>query len=117
MPVSESIPVAYLFSPDCPSHAEGLALLRDAAAAAGVAVEIEAVAIVTDDQARERGFAGSPTYLIDGRDLFAVEGPPHAAVHDACRIYTRPDGRVAPLPHRDDLITAVGRAAARTGAP
>lgn len=112
MPASDRIPVTYLYSRACPSHEEGLALLRDAAAEAGVNLELAEVEVTTDDEARARGFAGSPTYLIDGSDPFPAEGPPHVLVHDACRAYVRPGGRIGPLPHHDDLVAAV-RAAAR----
>jgi hypothetical protein len=57
------------------------------------------------------GFAGSPTYLLAGRDPFPAEGPAHAPAHDACRAYARPGGRIGPLPHRDDLAEAVRDAA------
>jgi hypothetical protein len=112
VPAPDRIAVTYLFSRSCPSHEQGLGLLRDAAADAGVAIAVEEVEIASDEQARERGFSGSPTYLIEGRDPFPVEGPPHAAVHDACRAYTGPGGRIGPLPHHDDLVAAVRGAAA-----
>jgi hypothetical protein len=114
VPVPDPIAVTYLFSRACPSHEEGLDLLRHAAADAGVAVAVEQVEVATDEQARERGFTGSPTYLLDGRDPFPAEGRAHAPVHDACRAYARPGGRIGPLPHHDDLVAAV-RAAAGKG--
>lgn len=115
MPSPDRIAVTYLFSRSCPSHEQGLALLREAAAAAGVAVAVEPVEVATDEQARELRFAGSPTYLVEGRDPFPVAWPPGAPAHDACRAYARPGGRVGPLPHHDDLVAAVRGAAAGTG--
>lgn len=112
MPAHHPISVTYLFTRSCPSHEEGLALLHAAAAEAGVEIEVEAVEVATDEQARARGFIGSPTYLLDGRDPFPAGDPPHAAVHDACRAYARPGGRIGPLPHHDALVAAVRTAAA-----
>jgi hypothetical protein len=108
----DALPVTYLFSRSCPSHEEGLALLRAAAAEAGVALEVEEVEVTSDAQAAALGFPGSPTYLLAGRDPFPPEGPAHAPAHDACRAYARPGGRIGPLPHRDDLAAAVRDAAA-----
>lgn len=116
MPPPDRIRVTYLFSRSCPSHEEGLALLRDAASAAGVVVDVEPLEITTDAEARERGFTGSPTYLLDGRDPFPGEGPAHAPAHDACRAYARPGGRIGPLPHHDDLVAAVRAAAGKATA-
>ncbi len=112
VPPPDRIRVTYLFSRSCPSHEEGLALLRDAASAAGVALDVAEVEVTTDAEARERAFTGSPTYLLDGRDPFPQEGPGHAPVHDACRAYARPGGRIGPLPHLDDLVAAVRDAVA-----
>ena len=73
-------------------------------------------ALAPDDAARELGFTGSPTYLLEGRDPFPAEGPPHAPAYDARRAYARPGGRIGPLPHHDDLVAAVLAAAGRTPA-
>jgi hypothetical protein len=105
--MSRSVTVTYLFSRACPSHDEGLDLLRDAAAAAGVDVRVEAVEVEDDAQAERLRFPGSPTYLVGGDDPFAPEGPAHAFRQDACRAYRTPDGGVGPLPAREDLEAAL----------
>ncbi len=102
--------MTYLFSRACPSHEEGLDLLRAAAGRAGVDLDLTEVEVLTDAQAQEARFPGSPTYLVAGRDPFAPAEPEHAFVFDACRAYARPGGRVGPLPHIDDLAAALGAA-------
>ena len=107
--------MTYQFSRSCPSHEEGLELLRETARASGIELEVEAVEVRTDEQAARLGFAGSPTYLLAGRDPFPREE--HAVpTADTCRAYARPGGRVGPLPHRDDLAAAL-REAAREALP
>ncbi len=101
------LPVTYLFSRACPSHEEGLELLREAAAASGVGVNVEVVEVLTDEDAGRLGFPGSPTYLAAGRDLFPREDLGHAPAADACRAYPRPGGRIGPLPHPGDLAAAL----------
>jgi hypothetical protein len=103
--------VTYQFSRSCPSHEEGLDLLREAARASGVELEVEAVEVGTDEQAGRLGFAGSPTYLLAGRDPFPREEDGALPTPDTCRVYDRPGGRVGPLPHIDDLAAALREAA------
>lgn len=100
------VPVEYLFTRWCPSHEEGLELLRSAAADAGVELELEVVEIRSDAEAEERRFPGSPTYLVGGRDV-ADPDPRMPRRVDTCRAYARGDGSVAPLPDADLLVRAL----------
>jgi hypothetical protein len=113
--VSAAHPVAvtYLFSRECPSHEEGLRLLEDAALSAGVALDLETVEVLTDEQAERLSYVGSPTYRIAGEDPFAPEEPGHAFQFDACRAYRGPGGRIGPLPRRDALASALAERAGR----
>jgi hypothetical protein len=105
------LPLTYLYSRACPSHEEGLALLRAAAADAGVGLDLEVVEVRDDDDAARLGFPGSPTYLAAGRDLFPREDHGSPPTADACRAYARPGGRIGPLPHHDDVAAALREAA------
>lgn len=115
MPAPPRLSVTYLFSRSCPSHEEGLALLRAAADRAGVEVQVSVVEVRDDAQAERLSFPGSPTYLGEAGDLLRDDGPAHAFQHDACRLYHRPGGRFGPLPDPGDLADAL-RAAVRTEA-
>lgn len=108
--IARQIPVMYVFSRSCPSHEEGLELLHAAAAEAGVGIAVEQVEVISDDHAEEIGFAGSPTYMIGGRDV-AEPDPLMPARMDTCRAYALPDGRVGPLPARATLVDALREAA------
>ena len=63
----------------------------------------------TREEAQRLGFPGSPTFHVGRADLFPVATPPALA----CRVYTRPDGRISPLPDRDDLAARLREALAR----
>lgn len=105
-----AVQVEYLFSRECPSHEEGLNLLRRAARAAGVALDLRVHEVTRDDEAVRWRFPGSPTYVVAGRDIAAPpEGVPFRA--DACRAYRLPGGRIGPLPAIDDLVAALRAAA------
>jgi hypothetical protein len=71
----------------------------------GLAVEIEVREVKTDEDAVLHRFPGSPTIRIDGRDV----DPAGAALPPAlnCRIYRLPDGRVSPVPSREQLEEAL----------
>jgi hypothetical protein len=94
----------------CPSTDKAQSELEQAIRDVGLsAVEVRRTEIVTDDEARERGFAGSPTILVDGADV-ASPGPDEVAGL-ACRAYRRRDGRISPTPDPDDTREALRRAA------
>jgi hypothetical protein len=70
--------------------------------------ELKVTEIETADDADRTEFPGSPTIRIDGAD-FQPPGPdePRGLT---CRVYRQRDGRVSPLPDRDDLREALAKA-------
>jgi hypothetical protein len=99
--------VELLVVPDCPNEAVAREVLGEAAQLAGIADLQTTVTVVdTDEQAQRRGFVGSPTFLMNGVDPFAVAGAPTGVT---CRVYTTSHGPagvpdVAAL--RDALVRA-----------
>ena len=59
--------------------------------------------LVDAAQLGELPFAGSPTILVDGADLFPSDG---ATSDLACRVYVS-NGRMAGLPTVDELVAAL----------
>lgn len=89
----------------CPSHPEALRLLRDVLRERGLDAEVELREVTTNEEAERLRFPGSPTILVDGRDVDPVgaEAPP--ALN--CRIYHLPNGKVSPIPSREQLEAAL----------
>jgi len=89
---------------ECPSWHSAYDRLRLALDATGHAdTPIDVALIDTPEDARRTAFAGSPTILIDGADLF----PSDAQVHElACRIYFTPLG-IAGAPTQEQIATAL----------
>jgi hypothetical protein len=89
----------------CPSYPEARELLADVLRGHGDGAAITMREVKTHEEAQQLRFPGSPTIRIDGRDVDpdGAEGPPALA----CRIYRLPDGRVSPLPTRDQLEDAL----------
>ena len=89
----------------CPSHPEALALLEALLAERGVDTEVELHEVHSQAEAEALGFPGSPTIKFDGRDIDPVGAGAPASL--SCRIYRLPDGRVSPVPSREQLEEAL----------
>jgi hypothetical protein len=89
----------------CPSTPEALELLEGVLRDGGVADKIELREVKTETEAEELRFPGSPTIRIDGRDVDPVGAGARPSL--TCRIYHRPDGRVSPIPTREQLEEAL----------
>jgi hypothetical protein len=96
----------------CPSTERALTELRAAVREVGLdEALVRPREMLTDDDASEAGFTGSPTILIDGIDAFPPGDEP---VGLSCRIYRRRDGRISPTPDPEDVRDALTRALATT---
>ena len=103
-PEAGIVTIEVLHIAECPGWVPTLALLRQALAELGLAgTSVSARLIATPDEARNTGFAGSPTVLINGIDPF-----PSSSRTDelACRVYRNADG-LSPHPSLGDLVEAV----------
>jgi hypothetical protein len=101
--------ISFLYFEDCPSREPALERLRQVLAEEGIEAEVEIVEVETDAQAEQLRFMGSPTILVEGRDIDPP--PPGAQFALTCRVYRREDGRISPLPP-SELIRRSLRAAA-----
>jgi hypothetical protein len=83
-------------------------MLREEVSRLGLDPErIEVREIDTDEAAVREEFVGSPTIRVDGRD---VQPPRDEPVGLSCRVYRLRDGRVSPLPDREDVREALANA-------
>lgn len=89
---------------ECPNWREGAQRVRQALDELGRSdAQVRLARVETDEEAASIGFAGSPTFTVDGVDLFEA-GPPAEAL--ACRIYSTPHG-LAGVPEVNDLVAAL----------
>jgi hypothetical protein len=93
------VKVELLYWEGCPSYPEAQSLLE------ALGVEVELREVRTEAEAEELQFPGSPTIRVDGRDI----DPQGASARPAltCRIYHLPDGRISPVPSRDQIEAAL----------
>ena len=95
--------IELLVVPDCAHEALARAALEDALQRLGLdTAAYQVVTIRTQDQAHERAFVGSPSFFINGRDLFPSTSGPAIA----CRVYSIA-GRLAGTPGVDALVAAL----------
>ena len=106
--------VELLVVPDCPGAAPAWEMLRAALTHAELTrLEVPVTVIADEHQARERRFAGSPTFLIDGVDPFDEPGRP---IGMSCRIYRDTGGHRSNLPPMAELIRVLHAAQTQTAA-
>ena len=98
--------VELLVIPDCPGAETASRLLRTALDDIGLAETGFTVEVIDSDEAAQaRRFAGSPSFVVDGTDLFSTGGSPGSV---ACRVYPTPDGP-RNMPEPADLRQALRR--------
>jgi hypothetical protein len=89
----------------CPSYPEAQELLEEVLATHGIEDPLELHEVTTQDEAERLRFPGSPTIRVDGRDVDPAGADERPALN--CRIYNLPDGRVSPVPTREQLEEAL----------
>ena len=97
--------VELLYVPDCPNHLPTLEIIRDVLREEDLPQDITQVEVTDATQAGELSFQGSPSVLVDGKDVepgqnaFAMYGV-------SCRTYFV-DGRFQGVPPREWIRNAV----------
>ncbi|HYX87853.1 MAG TPA: hypothetical protein VE753_00650 [Gaiellaceae bacterium] len=97
--------IELLFWRECPSYPEAQQLLEDVLRVRGIDEPVEVREVTSVEEARRLSFPGSPTIRIDGRDIDPAGASEPPAL--TCRIYHLPDGRVSPVPTREQLEEAL----------
>jgi hypothetical protein len=99
------VTVELLYWEGCPSYPEARELLEDVLRDRGADAAIRMREVTTREEAVELRFPGSPTIRIDGRDVDPVgaDEPPSLS----CRVYNLSEGRVSPIPSREQLEEAL----------
>ena len=91
---------------DCPNWQEAGARAARALARSGRSdVQVTYRLLRTPDDAARTLFAGSPTLVLDGSDLFPSDGRTSDL---ACRVYVNPQG-LAGLPTEDQIVDALAK--------
>jgi hypothetical protein len=96
---------------DCPSQPDAVREMAAALEIAGLQdVPVLTVVVTSPEQAADARFAGSPSFYLNGRDLFPAAATGGRAATDmsslSCRMYSTAAG-LAGLPEQDALVTAV----------
>ena len=97
--------VELLYWDGCPSYPEAKTLLEEVLTKADAPARIEMRQVKTQEEAERLRFPGSPTIRINGRDVDPAGADSRPAL--TCRVYHLPDGRISPIPARDQLEDAL----------
>ncbi len=97
--------ITLLHVADCPNLELARERLGVAVAGLGVAATITDRLVTDAAEAARRGFAGSPTILVDGADPFVA---PDLSPSLACRLYPTRDG-LQGAPTVEELVEALRR--------
>ena len=97
--------IEFLYWEGCPSSPEAKELLEEVLTQRGLEAEVEMHEVQTQEEAETLAFPGSPTIRIDGHDVDPAGSEGRPALN--CRIYYLPDGRVSPVPTREQLEAAL----------
>jgi hypothetical protein len=74
---------------DCPSWQDGLKNLEVALHELNLDIPIEIIKVPDNDDAARLKFLGSPSYWVDGEDLWLEDRENYAL---SCRVYSTPSG-------------------------
>jgi hypothetical protein len=99
------VTIEFLYWEGCPSHPEARALLEEVLQGRGLDAQVAVREVRTQEEAERLAFPGSPTIRVDGRDVDPAGADNRPALN--CRIYYLPDGRVSPVPTREQLEAAL----------
>ncbi len=95
----------------CPNCEATRVLVEQTVKDLRLAAVIEDVQVNSEAEARQRGFLGSPTIQVDGRDIEAARRTDTATL--ACRIYRTQNGLTG-VPPRELLVDAIREAERRS---
>ena len=81
--------IELLYFDGCPSWRPALDNLKSALQEEGITESVNAIEIVSDEQAQQEKFLGSPSIRVDGNDLWFEQRANHSL---SCRVYVTPEG-------------------------
>jgi hypothetical protein len=97
--------VELLFFDGCPAWQSGLQNLHSALQANGLDVSVKLVQVLDNDDAARRKFLGSPSFRINGVELWDEQRDVYSM---SCRVYATPEG-IKGSPTRQMLEDAIRR--------
>ena len=81
--------IQLLYFDDCPSWRSGLENLKTALQIEGLDASVVLVKVEHNDDAARLKFLGSPSFQVDGHDLWPEDQDTYSL---SCRVYSTPDG-------------------------
>jgi hypothetical protein len=87
--MTHNLKIQLLYFDGCPSWQSSLMTLHAALKADGLDESVELVQVLDNDDAARKKFLGSPSFRVDGVDLWNEERDTYSL---SCRVYATPEG-------------------------
>ena len=103
-----NVNIQFLYYEQCPSHPAAKERLETVMYEEGIKTNIQMIEIQDLEQVKDSIFPGSPTILVNGKDI----DPPSPTAMSAltCRAYRIENGRISPLPSKNMIRNALVKA-------
>ena len=98
--------IEFFYWEDCPSHPAARRLLGEVMAELDLDAKVHEIEILTDSDAEQHAFPGSPTIRVAGQDV-DPQGASQMGTALTCRVYVLEDGRYSPVPSKDMIRRAL----------
>lgn len=97
--------IQFLWWEDCPSHPAAWQRLQQVLEELQLDVTVERIQVLTEADAERWHFPGSPTILVNGKDI--DPRAPDLAARLTCRLYYTEERRPSPYPSREMIKRAL----------
>ena len=95
-----------LYHEACTHHPRTIQDVQHVLAEEGIEADVRYINVTNEEGAQRRGFAGSPTIIINGEDIEPVPQQELGHTRGSCRVYHH-EGKLLVTPHKELIRKAV----------
>lgn len=100
-----TVKILVLYNNSCPSFDQVMSRIKEVIQENNIPVELNTELLTSDQEAKKWKFIGSPTILINDKDIDPVDS--NVFRLDNCRVYIKEDGNISPIPSKEIIKNAL----------
>jgi predicted RNA-binding protein with PIN domain len=100
------ITVDILYNEACEHYSKTIQYVKNVLAEEGIDAVVNEINVVTEEQAKQLNFAGSPTIRINGEDIESEAEQRQGHIRGSCRVYNY-KGQMYVIPHKEFIRAAL----------
>ncbi|MAU55872.1 MAG: hypothetical protein CL506_01425 [Actinobacteria bacterium] len=100
-----NVKILVLYNNSCPSFEEAMVRIKEVIQENNFSTELTTKLLTSDEEAEKWKFIGSPTILINDKDIDPVDS--NVFRLDNCRVYIKEDGNISPIPSKAIIKNAL----------